>query len=735
MRASALFVAAILTVACGGERGTPTAPTPAPARIVVSLDSVTVTARLGGSDPDPVAVRIINGGEAQLDGLDVAVEHAATENHEWLVATLDHTSAPAVLRVEVRVEDLEEGPHGARIRISSSAADQDALVEVILEVQPPPFAELRFEGAQASDTTVRLRSHVPLDPFQIVNAGTAPASFVMTLVHSMDQDIDEEDRRVQAYAYILGPDEVAEVDLVGIANLSSRNYPLGKQYFAFVLDLDGEVDETDESNNVFLVPFTLEGWDLDVKIDGAGTVSASPEAGPMGYPSYTDVRVNAVPEEGWGFVHWITDEGEIYFSNPGLIDVHGPVEWTAVFRRAPSLAAQVNDNGRADLTWSYSWPCASGRSCPGDPGPDDHYQLQMDAGDGLGFQPLFMSPSTRESPYTHSLALEPGHYHFRVRARAGNGWTSPWSGAVELIYEGPQPPAAPSGLQVTIDPRPRSPLGFESRGADFYLSWQDNASNEDWYRVEVAFDDGDFRPRGMYSLGANTESYELWLVPGKREEQARFRVRAYNDAGASQPSEEVVVSWAGMDGSLSIINGSAYPVFSVRLDGREVLGPDEILAGAEVVDGALLTIDLAPGEYVVEATNGYRDARGWHALHSVVETAEVRPLRITTVWPRDPTAVELMTREGPSHTWRGSYVTGALQPQSVALTLQEDRSWSLSVDGRASATGDSFSTAGRDVQSYVVQIQLEPGPIGLLHEIDGYFELELEGGNPVKLYP
>ncbi|MDH3224986.1 MAG: hypothetical protein OEO23_14795, partial [Gemmatimonadota bacterium] len=567
----------LLLSACSEQSGGPIDPL---ARPIIQLDRTGVThgTRQGTPDPDPFVVLITNAGEGQLTGLGARVEYGDPSGPEWLKVELSQTSAPAELRVQIHLGQLPVGRHEARVRVSSSTATEDGLVTVELDLQLPRLPDLYFAGdPHAQDTLVKIGQPVRLTDFQIANGGPAPAAFILRLYHSVDTLLSEDD-------LLLNEEDMsvsvgAPIQLSGLELPTNRDNPLGRQHFIFVLDPEDALEEWDEANNVAVIPFNVIGMLLDVSIQGVGTVTVSPEA--ESYEFETSVTLTAEPAGGWVFHEWVWEGGRSDV-NPIITRMLHDVSMTAVFHpvvTAPTLVGQVNGTGRADLTWTFDWPCVRvGRTCQ--TSTEDRYELEMMNLSIAGpYETIHTSPNTRESPYAHSLRLEPGDWHFRVRA-VGDGWTSPWSDGLRLAYYPAEPPATPANLQASSSVAPDGRVLFE-------LGW-DYAADVDEYFVQVAWDHPDFA--GGSTLPGTIRAYGFYSseTPGHR---LYFRLEARNAYGSS----EGAIAYADVpvrNGTARFVNATDYPVFSLVVDGME------LLPGAEAYQrGQWYEMELAPGTY------------------------------------------------------------------------------------------------------------------------------------------
>lgn len=139
----------------------------------------------------------------------------------------------------------------------------------------------------------------------------------------------------------------------------------------------------------------------------------------------------------------------------------------------------------------------------------------------------------RTGPATLSYAdveVKPGNsYRYRVRAfnRAGPSAPGGLSGDAVTPASGGTPPAAPTGL-----------TGSAPSASQVTLQWQDHASNEDGFIIEVTAGTGHaWSERGRTGVNEITFS-QTGLYSGT----FKYRVKAYNPNGESTYSNEVSVS-------------------------------------------------------------------------------------------------------------------------------------------------------------------------------------------------
>lgn len=153
-------------------------------------------------------------------------------------------------------------------------------------------------------------------------------------------------------------------------------------------------------------------------------------------------------------------------------------------------------------------------------------------------------------PGFHTLSLAPFveksvRVRFRLMTDDSGQQGGVWIDDIRILGDALEPvatattPAAPSGLAANA-----ATLGRIG------LTWTDNSSNEISFQVERRnVTAGETTFRTLDSVGVNIRAYtDTTVEPGS---QYRYRVRAVNTAGASDPSNEVAVQASG-SGKLSV---------------------------------------------------------------------------------------------------------------------------------------------------------------------------------------
>jgi len=403
-------------------------------------------------------------------------------------------------------------------------------------------------------------------------------------------------------------------------------------------------------------------------------------------------------------------------ANPLTVLVDRDLSIEAVFQpviATPEITDATVHNSRVMLTWEFAWPCArTGRGCL--TGADDRYELEEAVGGGA-FRSAATIEGTRESPLTRSLSRTPGTYRYRVRA-AGTDWQSPWSPIVEVTVE-PDRPDAPSNLQAVVT------------GVDIDLTWSDNSSDEDGFRIEW-HGDSTFASGAYLEAPADTEAWQIYddQAPGTWF----LRVRAVRGGVVSEPSNVVKVTTTVPSlGLARFVSGTAYTVYSLEIDGVEQFGPGEGLLRDWYYE-----VDVAPGTHTFRMLNGVWDGTGWNLLHWREGTFTLSGGDSFVYTFEHPTARQLMTTYGATHTWSG--VTVDLR--TVEIRFDSGGSWTEWVDGVQTRSGGyTLQTEAGDLG--IVEILMIPNGqpqnafVGTLWELLGYFNFPLAGGALVDVYP
>ncbi len=117
-----------------------TVATAAQAAIGLAPSSVSILDTLGTSDPAPSTVTVTNTGGGTLSGLAVGtITYGASQPTGWLAATLNGTTAPTTLSLQVAKGSLAAGTYTATVPVQSGAASNSPQsVSVTFQIAPAP---------------------------------------------------------------------------------------------------------------------------------------------------------------------------------------------------------------------------------------------------------------------------------------------------------------------------------------------------------------------------------------------------------------------------------------------------------------------------------------------------------------------------------------------------------------------------------------------------------------------
>ncbi|WP_052661601.1 fibronectin type III domain-containing protein, partial [Clostridium aceticum] len=154
------------------------------------------------------------------------------------------------------------------------------------------------------------------------------------------------------------------------------------------------------------------------------------------------------------------------------------------------------------------------------------YKVERKTGNGNFMEIIVLGPN--RTTYSDTGISPNTVYTYRVRAY-NTGGNSDYSN--EINGSTINFPAAPTNLIVSSTSTDR-----------ISISWQDNASNENGFRIERKVDNGNWNE--LTTVKANATSYTDTGLSNNRTYS--YRVRAYNDAGNSGYSNEVSTKTGGV---------------------------------------------------------------------------------------------------------------------------------------------------------------------------------------------
>ncbi|MCR4399964.1 MAG: fibronectin type III domain-containing protein [Syntrophomonadaceae bacterium] len=159
--------------------------------------------------------------------------------------------------------------------------------------------------------------------------------------------------------------------------------------------------------------------------------------------------------------------------------------------------------------------------------------------------------------YTNTGLEKNTVYYYRVRAYNASG-DSDYSEAVSIDTGGSGGvPEAPDGLTATV-----------LSATSVKLEWQDNSDRESGFKIERRESGGSWTQ--IATVGRNVETYTASGL--KRDTRYSFRVRAYNDSGNSDYSNEVSVTTTNVPAAPSSLAATAQSSSQVRLTWKDNSG-------------------------------------------------------------------------------------------------------------------------------------------------------------------
>ena len=191
--------------------------------------------------------------------------------------------------------------------------------------------------------------------------------------------------------------------------------------------------------------------------------------------------------------------------------------WLPVPPRAPEgLEVKAVSGSVIDLSWNDRSDDEAG------------FIIERSEAENGDYLPLY--PVGRNVEVFSDTGLNPGTvYWYRVKAYNGAGVSEPSAPASARTFL--SPPAAPTGLNAVA-----------ATNTQINLSWTDRSDNETGFKIERKASSGDFGE--IADVGADMTSYaDTGLTPGITY---TYRVRSYNDGGASEWSNTVSAVTGGV---------------------------------------------------------------------------------------------------------------------------------------------------------------------------------------------
>ena len=180
-----------------------------------------------------------------------------------------------------------------------------------------------------------------------------------------------------------------------------------------------------------------------------------------------------------------------------------------------ALGASAASSSQINLTWADNATNETG------------YKIERCAGSGCTAFAQIAQVGGNVTTYSNSALTASTSYSYRVRATNATG-----DSAYSNVATATTPATAPAGLAA-----PTGLTATATSSSQISLTWQDNATNESGYKIEVCATQGCTSFWQQAQVGANVRTYNhTGLGPGSTYS---YRVRAFNASGNSAYSNVV----------------------------------------------------------------------------------------------------------------------------------------------------------------------------------------------------
>jgi nitrite reductase/ring-hydroxylating ferredoxin subunit len=154
----------------------PAAPAPPP-MLAVAPTSEVFSAVQGGSSPAAQTVAITNVGGGNLTGLDTVVAYTTGQPTGWLAATLDTTTAPAVLTLTPATTAVAAGAYSATVQVTApTATNAPITISVSLLVAAPAPSTIGLAATSVGFVAVAGGADPSPQTIAITNTGAGTLS-------------------------------------------------------------------------------------------------------------------------------------------------------------------------------------------------------------------------------------------------------------------------------------------------------------------------------------------------------------------------------------------------------------------------------------------------------------------------------------------------------------------------------------------------------------------------------
>jgi titin len=228
---------------------------------------------------------------------------------------------------------------------------------------------------------------------------------------------------------------------------------------------------------------------------------------------------------------------------------------------APAAPTNLHVTATTDSSVSLAWTDNAAY--------ETHYRVERSTGGSAWSQVAILLANT--TSWTNTSLAASTAYSYRVRASVDNLYSAYSDTLTVTTAAAPPPPAAPTNLVAT-------PIS----AAEIRLTWQDNATDEQYYRIERSTDGTTFSEIGL--TGANTTT---WSNTNLAAETTYFyRVRATAGAGASAYSNTASATTGSAPNAPSNLSATALGADSIRITWQDNAADEQYYRVERSADGA-----------------------------------------------------------------------------------------------------------------------------------------------------
>ncbi|MFN7133890.1 MAG: fibronectin type III domain-containing protein, partial [Myxococcales bacterium] len=337
--------------------------------------------------------------------------------------------------------------------------------------------------------------------------------------------------------------------------------------------------------------------------------------------------------------------------------------------------------------------------------------------DGVNFTDYYTSAGANVTTALDAN-LPPGStHHYRVRAKNQAGFSA-FSNVASATTFGATAPAAPSNLTAA----PQSSTVVR-------LQFINTAADAEGFDLQAS---GDGTQWSVDFGGVRATTIDVTNLTAQRTYY--FRVRAFNRTAGGQKQysdfsnvSDPVVTPAGNQTVLKVVNLNPYPVISLKVGGVERFGPGQGIPVATASNPSTHFDAVVPsgGSYAYEAGVGFWNGNAPFILYTFRGTATAVANGATQVPVPQHSIGQLLTFRGGGTTglWVGEVWSNGTPGSRGFCFNQSGAATRFYVNGvsqgpSGTATVPSFPRPG----SYIVKFHLgDPSNLATLDELHGYF--------------